>query len=117
VLLEPVPLLLFTLWISLELDLLPMSVQEEPDNSMDWLTVYKKFSNQMDYKDFIKDLEFPLLELLLTEHVISEDMIPEKHLSGLMKKKHPSIKNSFSLKSLLLFQESLLTLLIPLEEE
>jgi len=70
-----------------------------------------------DSEDFTKVLEFPLLESLLTEHAISEDMIVEKHLSGLMKEKHPSGKNSCLLKLSLLFLDLLLTLLTPSEEE
>lgn len=114
---EPVLCASFTLLISLEPDLLPISVQDLLDNSTDSLTAFNKSPNLTELPDFTKDSEFPLSELSPTEHATSEDMTQEKHSSGPTKEKHPFTKNSSSPKSSPPFLDSPHTLLTPSEEE
>lgn len=114
---EPAPFASCTPLISPEPDLPPMLVQEALDNSTDSLIAFPKLPNLMESKDFTKDSESLLLESLLTEPVTLEDMTQEKPSSGLMKKKLPFGRNSFSPKSSPLFPVLHHTLLTPSEEE
>lgn len=64
--------------ISQEQDLLPIKEKEIKENLTDLWIVFNKFMQKKEFKDFIEDLLFQLLEFSFTEHVISVCSIQEE---------------------------------------
>lgn len=119
VLQEPVPSALSTPLISQEPDLQLISEKDKDkeDNSTDSLTASKRCMPLTDSSDSIKVLISQLQVLSPIEPSTSEVMTLEKNWSGLMKRKLPFGRGSYSPNSSLPFLESLHIPLIPSEED